>query len=122
MVCHARSASKSTRRCQHFLTAPPLPPLAVLNLDKPGEREAHDFLVRATSKRDRMWWLLDLRRQDPALLCLVRWAHPQDAARPFSLVEVSLMERAVCWRDYATTDAARKELLRRCVETPQQVA
>ena len=95
--------------------------LPVLNLDKPREREAHDFLVQVTSKRDRMWWLIDLRRYDPALLCRVRWANRQDAAKPLSQVEVSLTERAVCLRDYATADAARKALRRCCIDTPQQV-
>lgn len=64
MVCHARSASVSSRRHrQRVLHFSPLPPLAVLDLGKPAEREVHDFLCRATSKRARLWPLLDMRRQ-----------------------------------------------------------
>jgi len=44
-------------------SAPPPSLLAVLDLRKPGERQAHVFLPRATSKRDRMWTLLTIRRQ-----------------------------------------------------------
>lgn len=110
MCCHVRSASASRRRRR------PPTALATLDLSKPIERQAHDFLSRATSKRDRMWMLFDLRRQGEVLLCAVRWVHPDNAAKPFALAEVSLMETAVCWRDYATAEAAQAELMRRCAE------
>ncbi len=117
MVCHARSASVSSRRHrQRARSSPPLPPLAVLDLDKPAEREVHDFLRRATSKRDRLWKLLDVRRQAATLLCVVRWVYPENAGKPFSLAELSLEQMAVCWRDYATAEAAIAELERRCAE------
>ena len=106
MCCHVRSASVSRRRRSISRTAPTLPPLAMLDLSKPGEREAHGFLLRATSKRDRMWELLMLRRHGDVLLCVVRWVHPDDESKPFALAEVSLTEVAVCWRDYSSTDAA----------------
>lgn len=119
MCCHARSAIVSRRRRQLLRkTAPPtLPPLAMLDLSKPAERQAHDFLCRATSKRDRMWKVFDLRRQDDTLLCVVRWVHPDKLAKPFSLAEVSLTETAVCWKYYATAEAARAEMEQRCAET-----
>lgn len=116
MVCHARRSSKSRRPCPQRPRPAPLPSLAVLDLSRPGERQAHDFLCRATSKRDRMWTLFALRRQDGVLLCAVRWVHPDDAAKPFALAEVSLTETAVYWQDYATAEAARAELARRCAE------
>jgi hypothetical protein len=116
MCCHVRSASASRRR--RFLlrktTPPPLPPLAMLDLNKPAERQAHDFLCRATSKRDRMWTLINLHRHGDVLLGVVRWAHPESPAKPFSLAEVSLTEIAVCWRDYPSIEAARAEMERRC--------
>lgn len=87
--------------------------LATLDLSQPAERQAHDFLCRATSKHDRMWTLISLRRQTYVLLCLVRWVHPDNVAKPFSLAEVSLTETAVRWRDYASIDAARAEMKRR---------
>lgn len=108
------SATVSRRRHPQRRQAPPLTPLAMLDLSKPGERQAHDFLCRATSKRDRMWTLLDLRRHGDVLLCLVRWVHPDAAANPFSLAEVSLSQTAVHWRNYATAEAARVAAERRC--------
>lgn len=94
-------------------------PLAVLDLSKPGERQAHDFLCRATSKREQLWRLLDMRRHGDVLLCVVRWVHPDSAAKPFSLAEVSLTETSVYWRNYTSDDAARSELERRCATTPR---
>ncbi len=115
MCSHVRSASASRRRHQPPRRSP-LIALAMLDLSQPAERQAHDFLCRATSKRDRMWFLFDLRRQGGVLLCAVRWVRPDDAAKPFALAEVSLTETAVHWRDYATAEAVRAELARRCAE------
>ena len=91
----------------------------MLDLEKPGEREAHDFLCRIGSKDDRLWTLLDARRHEGNLLCIVRWAHPDDAAKPFALAEVSLVEKAVYWRCHPTLMAARAEMDRRCAEPSQ---
>ena len=84
----------------------------MLDLSKPGERQAHDFMLRATSKHDRMWELLTLRRQGDVLRCVVRWVHPDNLAKPFSLAEVSLTQRAVLWHDYPSSQAARAALSR----------
>ena len=88
--------------------------LAMLDLSKLGERQAHDFLGRATSQRDQMWTLITLRRHGDVLLCIVRWVHPESPVKPFSLAEVSLTELAVCWRDHPSIEAARDEMERRC--------
>ena len=61
-----------------------------------------------------MWKLLVLRRHGDALLCIVRWAHPENPEKPFSLAEVSLTEIAVCWHDYPSVEAAGDEVERRC--------
>ena len=115
MVCHARSANVSARRRRmRYRRPPPLPLPAVLDLSKPFERQAHEFLCRATSKRDRIWMLYSLRRQGDVLLCVVRWAHPESAAHRFSLAQVSLIQSAVSWRYFASTEAARAEMERRC--------
>jgi hypothetical protein len=92
----------------------------VLDLDKPGEREAHDFLCRAGGKDDPLWTLLDARRHGDNLLCVVRWAYPDDKDKPFGLAEVSLVEKAVYWRCYPTTEAARAEIDRRCAASSPQ--
>ena len=54
------------------------------------------------------------------LLCVVRWLHPKTEPKPFSLVEVSLVERAVYWHSFATASAAHAELARRCETTATQ--
>ena len=112
----ARHASSSRRRRQ----APPMPPLALLDLSSPGERQAHDFLLWATSGRDRMWELKTLRRQGDVLLCVVQWVHPENEAKPFTVAEVSLTEMAVRWRYYATAVAAREELEQGCAAPRSQ--
>lgn len=118
MCCHIKSASASRRRQIKLRKAPTLPPLAMLDLSKPGEREAHEFLLRATDPKDRMWTVIDVRRHGDVLLCVVRWAHPERKTKPFALVEVGLTEAAVRWRDYATADVARTELERNCSAPP----
>jgi len=118
MCCHVRSASVSRRRRIKVRPAPTLPPLAMLDLSKPGERQAHEFLLRTTNPKDQMWTILDMRRHGEVLLCVVRWVHPSDATKPFALAEVSLTEAAVCWRDHAMAAAACAELERHCAAPP----
>ena len=48
------------------------------------------------------------------MLCVVRWARLKNATKPFSLAEVSLTETVVCWRDYATVEAAQAQMEQRC--------
>lgn len=118
MCFRLNGATASRRRSLPRRQAPTLPPLAMLDLSKPGERQAHDFLCCATRKRDRIWELFALRRHGEVLLCVVRWTHSGDAAKPFSLAELSLTESAVHWRYHATVEAARAEM--RCrSETPE---
>lgn len=93
-----------------------LPVLATLDLSEPAARQAHEFLCRSVSRQDRLWKLLDIRRQGDWLLCVVRWIHPDDADKPFSLAEVGIKEMVFCRRDYATAEAALAELARRCAE------
>ena len=114
MCCHIRSASVSRRRRIKVRQAPTLPPLAMLDLSKPGELQAHEFLLRTTDPKDQMWTILAVRRHGDALLCVVRWVSPERKTKPFSLAEVSLTDTAVCWRNYATANTARAELERRC--------
>ncbi len=81
MCFRPNSATASRHRSLRRRQAPTLPPLAMLNMSKPGERQAHDFLVRATTGRDRMWEFLGLRRREGVLLCLVRWIHADSTAK-----------------------------------------
>ena len=114
MCCHIKSASASRRRRIKVRQAPTLPPLAMLDLSKPREKQAHEFLLRTTNKRDQMWTVLDVRRHGNVLLCVVRWVHPADASKPFGLAEVSLTETAVHWRYYPGAEAAWAAMERRC--------
>jgi len=50
------------------------------------------------------------RRQGDALICVVRWAHPESAARSFLLAELSLTASVVCWQYYANSAAAQAEM------------
>ena len=112
MCCHIRSASASRRRQVKMRKAPTLPLLAMLDLSKPGERQAHEFLLRTTDPKDQMWTILDVRRHGDVLLCVVRWVCPAKKTKPYALVEVSLTETAVRWRDFATVEASLAELAR----------
>lgn len=113
MPCHvSKSIGVSARRRRQIQRQAP-PSLAVLDLNKPSERAAHDFLLRATSKHDRMWTLLALRRLGDVLLCVVRWVHSTGSAENYSLVEVSLVEAAVHWPYFASAEAASAEMQRR---------
>jgi hypothetical protein len=91
-----------------------LPPLATLDLSKPGERQAHEFLLRTMDPNDQMWTILDVRRHGDVLLCIVRWVWSAKKARPYALVQVSLTEAAVRWRDYSREDMARSAMAQRC--------
>lgn len=94
------------RRSLRLRPTPALPPLAMLDLSKPGERQAHDFLQRATRKRNGMWKLIGISRQGDVMLCVVRWVYPYDSRKPFSLTVVSLAERAVRWSYFTDAQAA----------------
>ena len=37
---------------------------------------------------------------------MVRWVHGNTDAKPYSVVDISLLESAVHWRDYKTADLA----------------
>ena len=121
MCCHIRSASVSRRRRIKVRQAPTLPPLAMLDLSKPGERQAHEFLLRTIAPKDQMWTILDVRRSGDVLLCVVRWAHPATKRKPYALAEVCLTEAAVCWRDYPCVASAQAEMARCSAEGSTQV-
>ena len=109
-----KATSVSRRRRRLFQLRSPPAPLAVLDLSKPGEREAQDLVRRLSSGRDASWRVLRMGRQGSTLLCVVRWRRPHGAGAPVSLAEVSLTEPALCWRFYPSADAARYEMDRRC--------
>lgn len=115
MCFYAPIATVSRRRRLPSRQSAPLPPLAVLDLSKPGERQAHDFLCRATGRREGIWNLIGLRRRGDVLLCVVRWLRPRHLPAPYSLAMLSLTEPAVRWWDHATPESARSAMDAHCV-------
>ncbi len=108
MPCHVPAARVSSRRHRLISSSPPLAFLAVLNLDNPTERQACDYVRRATSGERPLWRLLGLGKAGRRLRCAVRWAQ-QITAEHFSLVELDLADLsglALSWKDFATAAAA----------------
>jgi hypothetical protein len=88
----------------------------VLDLDKPGERAAHDLIRRVSSGRWPMWRLLGMCRRGQVLVAAVKWTRWR-SARPYSVVDVYLDEPALCWRCFATATEARAALAALDVKT-----
>ena len=118
MCFRRKSTSVSSRRRPRFPPDSALVPLAVLDLSKPVERRAHDFLLRMTTGADKSWQLLTMRRRENVLLCVVRWVHGNTDAKLYSAVDVSLIESAVHWHDYKTADMAFAALAKRDAAAP----
>ncbi len=108
MPCHVPATSTSSRRRALYLKRPPTI-AAKLDLNKPGEAWAADYLRRACSGRSPMWRLLAFRRDAAELRVAVRW-HQCDGQGPFSVVTLSLVEMALRWRYFDTASAARAAL------------
>lgn len=90
---------------------------AALNHDDPGERQVHEYLIRATQGfggEEPMWRLLGMRRDGTALLCVVRWVQDARNPEPFSVVTMDLTAPALWWKKYATQQAAQQALEHRC--------
>lgn len=127
MPCHVPSTSVSSHRRRSSLRMrPPAAPLAVLDLDKPAERQAHDYILQATAGARPSWRVLDMRRLGERLLCAVAWTRRLDTPTPYALVEISVAESsglALHWQKFATAEAACAELAGRSLSTgPQEVS
>ncbi len=108
MPCHVRATSVSSRRRALYQMRPPAI-AAKLDLSKPGEAWAEDYLRRASTGRDAFWRPLGIHRDAAALFVAVRWLIGKKGER-FSVVTISLTEHAVSWRKYPTAHAARTAL------------
>ena len=109
MPCHVPATSVS-RRCRKLFSSRPPTIAAKLDLSKPGEAWAEDYLRRASTGKEAFWRPLAIRRDDAALLVAVQWLLWQPAKDRYSVVTLSLTERALSWRKYPTADAAKKAL------------
>jgi transposase-like protein len=84
-----------------------------LDLNDPGQRQAYEYVERATSGSQPTWELHNSRREGAMLRLVVRWAQRVCDSEPYSVVEVALTEPYVRWRDFPTLRAAQDALLDR---------
>jgi hypothetical protein len=98
----------SFRRRAFYQMRPPVI-AAKLDLSKPGEAWAEDYLRRASTGSDAFWRPLGIRRADAALFVAVRWLIGKKS-ECYSIVTISLTEHAVSWRKYPSAKAARAAL------------
>ena len=109
MPCHVPATSVSFRRRAISQMRPPAI-VAKLDLSKPGEAWAEDYLRRASTGSDAFWRPLGIRRDAAAMFVAVRWLIGKKSER-FSVVTLSLTEHAVSWRKYSSAKAARAALV-----------
>jgi hypothetical protein len=109
MPCHVPATSASSRR-RSFLPRSNAPRVvAQLDLQRPGERAAHDLVRRFASGRHPLWRILGIRRGDKCLYIGVEWRRGHDESR-FSVVELSMTEIGLRWSSYATEQHTRQAL------------
>ena len=109
MPCHVPATSVSCRRRALYQMRPPAI-AATLDLSKPGEAWAEDYLRRASTGSDAFWRPLGIRRDAAAMFVAVRWLIGKKSER-FAVVTISLTEHAVSWRKYPSAKAARAALV-----------
>ncbi len=108
MPCHVPATSVSARRRALYLKRPPVI-AAKLDLSKPGEAWAEDYLRRASTGKEAFWRPLGIRRDASALFVAVRWLIGKKAER-FYVVTISLTKPAVSWHKYPSAKAATTAL------------
>ena len=109
MPCHVPATSVSSHRRSLYLKRPPTI-AAKLDLSKPGEAWAEDYLRRASTGKEAFWRPLAIRRGAAALLIAVEWRSSQSARDRYSVVTLSLTEQALSWRKYPSAKAAKTAL------------
>ena len=108
MPCHVPATSVSSRRRTLYQKRPPTI-AAKLDLSKPSEAWAEDYLRRASTGHDAFWRPLAVRRDAAALFVAVRWLIGKKSGQ-FSVVKISLTEQAITWRKYPSAKAAKTAL------------
>ncbi len=119
MPCHVPATSVSSRRRALYQKRPPTL-AAKLELSKPGEAWAEDYLRRASTGKEAFWRPLAIRRDVAELLIAVRWLNWQPTKDRFSVVTLSLTEQALSWRKYPSANAARTALAALVSDKPQR--
>ena len=78
-------------------------PSAVLDLSKPGEKSAHDFLVRATTGRNPLFRAYAIRRKGQSLLVAVETVNAS-----YLVLRLSLTSNRLTWRYFLSSPEACK--------------
>ncbi len=117
MPCHVPATSVSSRRANPFSSSPPKF-AAVLDLSKPGERSAHDFLLRATSGCLPLFRLLSMNRRGSSLLVAIESAQGSPFVLSLSLVKNTLSLRE--W--HRSNEEAKEAIAQDCADKPAYVA
>ena len=78
-------------------------PSAVLDLSKPGEKSAHDFLVRATTGRKPLFRALAIRRKGQSLLVAVETVNAS-----YLVLRLSLTSQRLTWQYFVSNPDACK--------------
>ena len=75
----------------------------MLDLSKPGEKSAQDFLVRATTGRNPLFRALAIRRKGRSLLVCV-----ETISRSYLVLRLSLTSNRLTWRYFLSYPEACK--------------
>ena len=90
----------------------------MLDLSKPSERSAHDFLLRATSGSLPLFRLLSMNRRGSSLLLAIE----SDQGTPFVL-SLSLVKNTLSLREWHRSHAdAKQAIAQSCADKPVYVA
>ena len=118
MPCSVPATSVSRRRRRNPFSSSPPRFAAVLDLSKPGERSAHDFLLRATSGCLPLFRLLSMNRRGSTLLLAIESAQ----GSPYVL-SLSLEKNALSLRQwYPSHEAAKEAIATDAADRPTYVA
>ena len=75
----------------------------MLDLSKPGEKSAHDFLVRTTTGRNPLFRALAIRRKGQSLLVAVETVNAS-----YLVLRLSLTSNRLTWRYFLSSPEACK--------------
>ena len=88
---------------QRMKRGPNTKPSAVLDLSKPGELSAHEWLMRSTTGRNPLFRALDIRRKGRSLLVCV-----ETISCAYLVLRLSLTSHRLTWRYFVSYPDARK--------------
>ena len=108
-MCFCPPATSVSRRRRTLSPSSPPRIAALLNIDKPGERQAMDRLNSYTTGPRRIWRVLAMRRDAEALRVAVEWPRRRSAPM-FALVSIAFLDGSVLCLFKNSEKAARAAL------------